>query len=852
MQSDTPSGDYFLSNYERSLFEGRYQDPGSDTESTWEDAFRRVGHAVAEGSVFETPEGRIAFEEEIIEMMVTGQAIPSSPQVWNYGSARRHNRCGSSCYTGELGDTLEDFATTNSHAESVYVASGGFGVCGNKARPRGTKITYAKSCAVGILGRGGPLDRIERTTGYITNGGRERGAAMFQLSAWHPDAVEFILAKVPVSLGFLDDWRANACAMLGAVDSKLLAVIDLYTSKYVFRKEWPTADELMPDLLERDAGLAFGHMISVGVIAEDSRRRMVPRVFDWALSGWREANRDWDLPMQNCNMSLRIPDALFNAVENNEPWVLSWFSKEKPKQGEYPWTKTDLGSGKLETFGNGDVFDVNEERTEVFDIEIGDDTQHAPNNGNYRYAVLITTWEGLLENLKPNPNNWKETEYARRFRNVIVPTLERYGKGTIMARDFFDLIVRTAWECGDPGLVSEDTYERFNPVDSEVYGVRISNPCSEYVSPPGGSCNLISLNLRLAAETINTREDKAELRDLLLPGIWNTSGFASATDWEYLMGTRAFATYLAAIRAAAKRAFKYIAHAAEFNKAPVEYIDRMTREHFRTVGVGIMGLAEALMLFHVAYGSACAQRFAASTMAEIYLTCWEESFRLAEFGGWPKPKGWNPDRMRNIFDARIEYAEEYVLLREQRHRLAALQHNIDVGLYATHTAVTSVAPTGTIAQIAGWLMSRLASNGVAHNISVNSGLEPAFSWAVGRQDNNGHAVIYHDLWLQREHYGKSWMRKASSIPAEDHVRMQAAVCAFTCMSASKTINLPEDATAADVAAAYTLAHRLGIPGTAVYRDRSKPMQVLTALDCPSGDCKVDSDAGWGKDAPANA
>jgi len=135
-------------------------------------------------------------------------------------------------------------------------------------------------------------------------------------------------------------------------------------------------------------------------------------------------------------------------------------------------------------------------------------------------------------------------------------------------------------------------------------------------------------------------------------------------------------------------------------------------------------------------------------------------------------------------------------------------------------------------------MTRAASNGVLHYKHVNGSVEPNFAWATGRRDNSGTTEIVHDLWLTQEHRSKPWMITASEVNAAEHADIQAAICAFTCMSASKTINLPAKASIHDVAAGYERAWRLGVPGTTIYRDQSKPMQVLTALECPSGECAV--------------
>lgn len=840
---------YFVSEYESDLFFGRYSDPGNSEETTWEHVFERVSHAVA----FDT-KGPVAFKRHLAEkfynMMSTATAIPSSPQLWNYGADRRFPRNGSSCFTGRMGDTLKDFHQADSDAEDVYVASGGFGLLLDEVRPRGCKIKHCSEGAMGSMCIGGPARRIEGTTGYITGSGRARGALMLQQSIWHPDAVEFILAKRPTCRGWLDDWPTNARGAIRGSDkidqSYSNSVINLYSTEFVKRKEWPTEDEV--NLMGQSFGLSETHLYlgisylkEVGVLQE-VKGRLVPHVIDWVMGGdARPANRDWDLPMQNCNMSIRLSDEFMAAVENNQPWVFAFFDESPPKEDEVSWTKTDA-NGNLEEIVDGSWFELSEDGTHLEHFEGYDDDLP----GTYRYGVALTTWEGIRANMSPNKNQWRDTDYARFYREVLVPCTQKYT-GRIMARQVWNLINENAWNHADPGVVFSSTYERFQPVDTEVYGPRLSNPCSEYVNSAGGSCNLISVNLRRAVEQVPYRY-MTELSES--SHVWVTEGLGTEKDWMILRDTSAMQAYLDEVHRAATDAMEYIAYALEYNEAPVEYIHRLTSQHFRTVGVGVMGLAEALMYFHIEYGSRAAECFAAATMSEVALACWEKSFELAMVDGWMKPKGWSGDRMAAIFDTRQVNGFDYRCPETQIQRWANLVDRVIEGEYASHTCVTSVAPTGTISMIAKFQMSRSASNGVYRHREVTSGIEPPFFWGVARQDSSGNDTNFHDLYNTPEHNDRPWMKTAMDVTSDGHVLMQAAVTAFCCMSVSKTINLVEEATIDDVANGYMLAWRKGVPGTSLYRDNCKPMQVLTALECPSGECTVDlSGLGQGVQAP---
>lgn len=814
-----------MSSYQRNLFETRYKAPRSQ-ESGWLDVFARVASCLA---LKLAPYGLPDLRESYFELMAGGLFIAGSPQLWNFGTERRFADCGSSCYTGYMGDSLEEFREADSHAEAVYVASGGFGLHLDSVRPRGTYIRHCSEGAMGSMCDGGPALRVEGTTGYITGSGRARGALMLQLSVGHPDAVEFMLKKNVQALGWMDDWPANAEAVVrtvlpdetGAVRSarvhRLMPLIFEFSSRYSTARRWPTIAEASSEMWSFDR---LDEAVGAGILAIRDDR-IVPMVTDWAKEEGapgrhRPANLDWSLPRQNCNMSVRFPDEFMRAVEADLPWTFSWFSPEECGPGQEPVTKTDMPWE-----GQYGLRETN------YNLHVDKDTSELSFVVDYparKYGVVITTWEGLLENLRPNQNQWRDSDYARSFHRHLEPTISRYS-GRIMARQVWEMFVEASHDHADPAAVFSGTYEMFNPTDPAVYGERLSNPCAEYVNPPGGSCNLGSVNLRECCDRVGP---------VAYPEADSRRAMESAADWALVRDSQAFRALLALVQTVSRSATDYLTATLQHNRAPVEFIEQMTREHFRTVGLGIMGLAEAMMHFHVRYGSVCSEHLTAAIMSEIALSAWERSFELAMGHGMPKPLAWNQGRMSRIFTLRAYNCDAYGLTADHSARWYSLIKRVDAGEYGTHTCVTSVAPTGTISMIAGW---------VTGGKTVTSGVEPVYSWVVLRKDNSGKEIVENDLRLSPEHSGMPWMVTAmDGISPMDHVRVQAGACAFCCMSVSKTVNMPSTATVEELSELYFEAWRRRIPSTAPYVDGSKPMQVLTALECPSGECRVDYSA----------
>jgi ribonucleoside-diphosphate reductase alpha chain len=327
----------------------------------------------------------------------------------------------------------------------------------------------------------------------------------------------------------------------------------------------------------------------------------------------------------------------------------------------------------------------------------------------------------------------------------------------VRARALFDRMVQAAWECGDPGLVFLDRINLFNPTP-RVGAMESTNPCGEQPLLPYESCNLGSLNLGAYFEAGN--------------------GF----DWELF-------------REDIRRAVRFLDNVIDRNEFPLAESRKITLRN-RKIGLGVMGLADLLLLMGLPYDSDEARAMGEKIMSFLDREAKIASRDLAaKRGAFPNWKGslWQKlgyEPMRNA-------------------------------------TVSTVAPTGTISIIAG----------------CSSGIEPIFSAIFYRNVLSGqrlrevHPSIERVLRAQgksmesssedeiTQALGHAWS-PAQDVPVEAHVKMQAVFQRHSDSSVSKTINLPETATTTDVARAYRLAYEQGCKGITVYRDRSRPEQVL--------------------------
>ena len=382
--------------------------------------------------------------------------------------------------------------------------------------------------------------------------------------------------------------------------------------------------------------------------------------------------------------------------------------------------------------------------------------------GGFRKMALMYTLRSDHPDLEKfiNLKQTSDERFAYNFNQSVMATDEWMTEATTdkesKAHELLRLLAQNAWNNGEPGLLFHSTINNKTPYKTVSVMIEATNPCGEQPLPSFGSCNLGSINI---SHDIFFSDD----------GTYNF----------YELDRKA------------KVLTRFLDNIGSKNVFPNKKFEDWYKD-FRAIGVGIMGLSDALLRLKIKYGSQESLDFLEQIMKHLYRSARDESVVLGVERGIPAKCG--IVGRRNI-------------------------------------TLLTVAPTGSIGFLAG----------CSHSI------EPVFSPIFNREDERGESYLFKHPLRDEDYFVSAINDDSSKTPSwKDHVNVQASAQKWVDSGVSKTINMDNSATVDDVYDAMVYAWKLGCKGVTVYRDGSRQFQVLTEvkeedqliLDCPDGVCEI--------------
>lgn len=363
-----------------------------------------------------------------------------------------------------------------------------------------------------------------------------------------------------------------------------------------------------------------------------------------------------------------------------------------------------------------------------------------------------------------DPRDWEAKGYAIRDYHQLP------------ARELWELITFSATYSGEPGLFFIDRANKM--ATSQAYGQKVvsTNPCGEQPLPAWSVCNLGAVNL---AEHVD--RDKKEF------------------DFELLKET---------VKTAVRLQDNVVDASPYFFKQ-----NESQAKGERRLGIGVMGLADALIYSEVRYGSKEGNNLADKIFETMAVTAWEESIKLA------KEKG-------SFLFLQGETEEETMELRKKFVSTGFIQtmpDHIKEGILehgVRNSAVLTVAPTGSTGTLMG----------------VSTGLEPYFAFKYYRSGRLGQFLEVNQGIVQEyldenpeveEDNLPDFFVSAMELSPEEHVSVQTTIQRWVDSSISKTVNMPAGSTPKEVAEIYELLYKGGAKGGTIFVDGSRDTQVLT-------------------------
>lgn len=400
------------------------------------------------------------------------------------------------------------------------------------------------------------------------------------------------------------------------------------------------------------------------------------------------------------------------------------------------------------------------------DIEAFIDAKREPGRlRNFNLSVLVT--DAFMAALGSD-GDWPLAFGGRTYR-------------TVRARELWEKLMRATYDCAEPGVIFVDRANQLNNL-GHCETISASNPCGEQMLPPYGACLLGSINLARLVE--RPFEEGAEIDELQLAEL-------------------------------TRDAVRMLDNVIDISLYPLRQQEEEAKAK-RRIGLGVTGLADALLFCGARYGSAEAvaltRRWLETIKREAYRT---SALLAAEKGAFP------------LYDPRMLERPNLASLDEETRTLVA-----ELGL--RNGCLTSIAPTGTTSLLAG---------------NVSSGIEPVFAYSYRRRilqaDGSAKEEPVEDYALRQWRAVRGDAEppadlfvSAQTLKPSDHLTMQAAAQALVDSSISKTVNCPEDIAFDHFADIYVEGYHLGCKGLTTYRPNAVTGSVLRTSEGPKPEPEV--------------
>ena len=371
---------------------------------------------------------------------------------------------------------------------------------------------------------------------------------------------------------------------------------------------------------------------------------------------------------------------------------------------------------------------------------------------NFNISVAVT--DNFMKTLEEDEEYW------------LINPRNKEKVRTLKAKDVWNLMAKSAWESGDPGVIFIDEINRHNPTP-EIGRIEATNPCGEQPLLPYESCNLGSINLSRIVEN-------------------------GKINWKKLRET-------------VRNAVHFLDNIIDANNYPLKEIEAITRAN-RKIGLGVMGFADMLIKLGIPYNSEEALQLAENLMKFIEEEAHKKSVEIGE------ERGSFPNFEKSV------WKDKYSAMRNATVTTIAPTGSISI-IAGCSSGIEPIFAISFMRNVLGG--TRLfETNPLFETMAKERGFysamlleEIARTGSVQKIDG-----VPEDV--------RRLFVTALDIKPEWHIRMQAAFQRYTDNAVSKTVNMPSDATVEDVRKAYELAWKLKCKGVTVFRYGSKPEQVL--------------------------